>query len=195
MDSSRKSSLQPSNGARSRYLSGLTPEKQVEVLLKAERLGPAPNDEADWLVAQAAAQAAHDLGAAADNAAKRIEAASPMTDKALAAICERLERVEQGVDDLKKRPTAPSDLAPQMARLETLLRHGSQAADPYAAITRYVLAFGAGAAVCELLFAALFNRWMPPEFDRVGMFALGLSATAFVLLWLWLWPHVKATRR
>jgi hypothetical protein len=64
--------------------------------------------------------AAQDVGAAADDAAKRIEAAAPMTEKALAAICERLERVEQGVDDLKKRPTAPSDLAPQMARLESL---------------------------------------------------------------------------
>lgn len=82
---SRSSSSQPPNGARARYLGGLSPEKQVDVLLKAERLGPAPDDEADWLVAQAASDAAKRI----DEAAKRIEAATP--DAAVAA---RLDRIE-----------------------------------------------------------------------------------------------------
>jgi hypothetical protein len=83
------SSSQPSNGARARYLNGLSAEKQVEVLLKAEHLGPAPTDEADWLVAAAAAEAAERIEAAA----ARLEAISATggTDGAIAA---RLDRIE-----------------------------------------------------------------------------------------------------
>jgi hypothetical protein len=53
------------------------------VLLKAERLGPAPDDEADWLVAQAAAEAA-----------QRIEAASSQSSSAIDAANAGLERIE-----------------------------------------------------------------------------------------------------
>jgi hypothetical protein len=122
--------------------------------------------------------------------------AASTTEKTLEAIVERLERVEQGVDDLKKQPAISSDLSAQMARLEALLRHGSHAADPLASAIRYFLVFAAGVAVCELIFAAVgFGRLEPPVFDRMGMFVLGLSATAAVLLWLWFWPHVKARRQ
>jgi hypothetical protein len=98
------SSSQPSNGARARYLSGLTPEQQVQVLLKAERLGPAANDEADWLVAQAASAAAAQITASCSDAAGRIEAASGQAD-----IAAQLERIESR---LKKKGPEPIITSP-----------------------------------------------------------------------------------
>jgi hypothetical protein len=85
-----------------RYLGGLSPEKQVEVLLKAERLGPAPDDEADWLVAQAASDAAQRI----DEAAKRIEAAVGPTNPD-AAVAARLDRIEAQLRRLGKPAAEP----------------------------------------------------------------------------------------
>lgn len=169
--------------ARTAYLNGQSPEKKAEMIARADAVGPG-KDDADWLVALAAS-----------DAASRIEAAAPMTQKALADFAERLERVEQGVDDLKKQKAIPGDLAPQMARLEALLRSKSQQVSPFAGIIPVVLAFVAGAAVVEAAFFALSWRWLPPTYGTTAAFVCGLSATAFALLWLWLYPHVVKRRR
>jgi hypothetical protein len=122
------------------------------------------------------------------------------TEKSLSAFAETIERIEQRVDDLAKQPSAvpaiASDLVPQMARLESLLRSGSQQVDPIANVVPFVVVFGLGALVCEALFAALGYGWMMPRvFDRLGMFCLGLSATALVLVYLWLAPIVRGFRQ
>jgi hypothetical protein len=172
-------SLQPRD-ARTTYLNGQTPEKKAEMITRADQVGPG-KDDADWLVALASF-----------DAAKRIEAAAPMTAKTLEAIVERLDRIEQRADDAAKQPALPADLSASMARLAEQLRATSPA-DPFSGIMRYVFAFVAGALVCEAAFFALGS--LPPVFDRVAMFTLGLSATAGVLLYLWLAPIVRAARR
>jgi hypothetical protein len=168
--------------ARAEYLNGQTAEKKAEMITRADQVGPG-KDDADWLVALAAL-----------DAAKRIEAAAPMTAKTLEAIVERLDRIEQRADDAAKAPAIPSDLSASMARLAEQLRATSPA-DPFARIMPYVVAFIAGALVCEIVFLALSNRWLPPVFGLVGMFTLGLCASALALGWLWLAPIVKAMRR
>jgi hypothetical protein len=131
-----------------------------------------------------------------DDAAARIVAGT-MGPKEREELFAALSRLEQRADNAAKQPAAvpaiPADLAASMARLESLLRQGSQAADPFAGIMPYVFAFVAGALVCEAAFFALGS--LPPVFDRVAMFTLGLSASAAVLLWLWLAPIVKRQRR
>ena len=101
------------------------------------------------------------------------------SDKALEATGERLERLQQSVDDLKRHKPAAT-----AAR--------SEPADPLASLIRYFFAFTFGAVVCELVFAAVGYGWLSgPIFDRVGMFCLGLTAAAIVLLWLWLRPQLS----
>jgi hypothetical protein len=164
--------LRPSD-ARTAYLNGQSPEKKAEMIARADQVGPG-RDDADWLVAKAA-----------DDAAKRIEAAAPMTAKTLEAIVERIDRIEANTEDLKRQK--PAALPPIVGQ--------SAPGDPFAGIFPLVCAFVAGAAICEAAFFALSYRWLPPVFDQVAMFVLGLSATAFVLLWLWLAPIVKAALR
>jgi hypothetical protein len=103
------------------------------------------------------------------------------SDKTLEASGERLERLQQSVDDLKRQKPAA-----------TAWR--SEPASPLTSAIRYffAFAFAFGAVVCELVFAAVGYGWLSgPIFDRVGMFCLGLTAAAIVLLWLWLRPQVS----
>lgn len=124
--------------------------------------------------------------------------ASAMGPKEREEMFASLARLEQRADDAAKQPAAvaiPGDLGPQLARLEALLRHGAQAADPFATASRYFAAFVIGALVCELVFGAISWGVFPPVFAQVGFFTLGLSASASVLLWLWLAPIIRAARR
>jgi hypothetical protein len=106
--------------ARTAYLNGKSAEDKAAILERASRQGPGPQD-ADWVVAKAC-----------DDAAQRIEAAAgSMSEKALADFAERLERVEQGVDNLGKQkpaavpvpavPAIPVELTTQLGRIETKL--------------------------------------------------------------------------
>jgi hypothetical protein len=157
--------------ARTQYLNGKSAEEKAAVLERASRQGPGPQD-ADWVVAKAC-----------DDAAKRIEAATPMTAKTLEAIVGQLDVITQRCDDLAKRP------APTPAGY-------IEPADPLATAARYFGAFVAGAIVFDVLFYAVSFNWLPPRVsDQLSMFCLGLTATAAVLLWLWLAPIVKARRR
>jgi hypothetical protein len=128
-------------------------------------------------------------------------ARSGTIDKALETICAQLDRLEQRADDAAKQPAAgpaipaDPDLSSSMARLEALLRHGTQVADPFGGVLRCFFAFLAGGVVVELVFGAISYQLFPPVFAEVGFFTLGLSATAAVLLWLWLAPLVRARRR
>jgi len=96
--------------ARTAYLNGHTSEQAAAIVMQADRIGPG-HDDADWLVAKAAA-----------DAAKRIEAAAPPIEKALSALAEQLDRVEATVDDLKAKKAEPA-AAPDstiVARLERI---------------------------------------------------------------------------
>jgi hypothetical protein len=152
---------------------------------RAEKKGPRPDDP-DWLLVETMMACA-----------ARMEAASPMTEKALESFAERLERVEQGVDDLAKQPAAvpaiPSDLSSSMARLAEQLRYAAAAsaqADPIPVISRYVTVFAVGFLVAETAGLMLLNGWIPASFDRLFAFGCGLTLTAFVLLYIWLAPIV-----
>jgi hypothetical protein len=169
VDSSRKSSLQPSNGARARYLNGLPPDKQVEVLLKAERLGPAADDQADWLVAQAAAEAAERIAAAAKTV-EQAAAATAFGPKERAALFEQLDRIES------MKPAAANERA-QLERIEALLRrNGTASADPAAGFFRDIIVFCLATLVWVAL-ATLVTLWRQPAFlVETAVFALGLAA-------------------
>jgi hypothetical protein len=124
-------------------------------------------------------------------------ARSGTIDKTLEMICAQLDRIEQRADDAAKQPAAAIDatLYARLERIEAMLRRGSPTADPLGAVLRYFFAFAAGGLVCEIVFLAISNRWLPPLFGMVDFFCLGLIATAAVLLWLWLEPIVGAARR
>src|SRR5450755_772283 len=93
--------------ARERVLAQLPTERQLDVMQRAEKRGPRPDDP-DWLLVETMMACA-----------ARMEAASPMTEKTLTAIVERLERIEQRVDPAR------------LERIEALLRRvGKPAAEP-----------------------------------------------------------------
>jgi hypothetical protein len=81
--------------AREAYLDGLPAEKQAEVIRRAERGGPSPED-ADWIIARAAQEAADAISTSSTEAAARImaaaaaveqgQSAAPLAPEALAAI-------------------------------------------------------------------------------------------------------------
>ncbi len=122
-------------------MNGLSLEKQVEVLLKAERLGPAANDDADWLVAQAASEAAERIASATSDAVRRIEAASPQT-----GIAAQLDRLESR---LKK--TAPVQSPPI---LSGPIRDLVVVAITVCAMILVAVLWGVAAAPVTMLFAA-----------------------------------------
>jgi hypothetical protein len=105
------------------------------------------------------------------------------SDKALEAVCERLERVEQKIDDLAKRPTASGGLAIPMD-------------DLMAEIVRHSFVFGGGVLASEGVVAlACWARWIPATLDTLtAAFGLGLSASVLVLVYIWLAPHFRDRR-
>jgi len=140
--------------ARDRVLAQLPPEKQLDVMLRAEKRGPRPDDP-DWLLVETMMACA-----------ARMEAASPMTEKTLTAIVERLERIEQRVDPAR------------LERIEALLRRvGKPAAEPVVSPpVRVLMVVAATIAACVVV-VALFGMG-EATFTRVlAAFALGASAT------------------
>jgi hypothetical protein len=96
-------------------------EKQLEVIRRAEKQGPRPDDP-DWLLLETMMACA-----------ARMEAVAPMTEKSLAAFAETLEQVSQRVDDLAKlakekapaarppAPAIPAEVVEQIGRIEKTL--------------------------------------------------------------------------
>jgi hypothetical protein len=157
----------------------------------AKRVSPSRNDHrsliAPYPVEQARPLTAHT--AATEKETERLKvgfytvlvplvATRMGSDKSLEAIGERLQQSVHGL-----RRQEPAAIA---------WRSG-----PASPLTSVICCFFAfvfvfGAVVCELVFAAVGNGWLSgPIFDRVGVFCLGLTAAAIVLLWLWLRPHVN----
>jgi hypothetical protein len=172
-------SLQPSE-ARSAYLNGKSAEVKADILERTLRQGPGPQD-ADWVVAKAADDGAKVIAQAVDDGVKRIEAAAPMTEKSLESFAERLERVEQGVDNLGKQPAAvpaiPSELTTQLERIEALVRRGANVAtEPIVSQpVRYLFAFAGGVLMCLALAVLAINERIAPSFVTLtAAFALGL---------------------
>jgi uncharacterized membrane protein YccC len=139
--------------ARDRVLAQLPPEKQLEVMQRAEKRGPRPDDP-DWLLVETMMECA-----------ARMEAASPMTAKTLAAIVERLDRI----DEQQKGQTRA---------LESLTRRGvGKAAEPIISEPmRYLLAVMLGVLLC-IAFATLVNweRILPSPVTLSAAAALGLA--------------------
>jgi hypothetical protein len=135
------------------------------MITRADQLGPG-KDDADWLVALAAA-----------DAAARIEAAVAKVE-ATAAAC-----------------GMPPALADRLDQIEKLVKARIPQADPIGLVARYVCVFVAGAASCEAAFFALSWRWLPPVFGTTAAFVCGLSLTAAILLYLWLWPLYRDWRK
>jgi hypothetical protein len=142
--------------ARDRVLAQLPPEKQLDVMLRAEKRGPRPDDP-DWLLVETMMACA-----------ARMEAASPMTEETLAAIVERLERIEQRVDPAR------------LERIEALLRRIGKPATATEPVVsppvRVLMVVAATIAACVVV-VALFGMG-EATFTRVlAAFALGASAT------------------
>jgi hypothetical protein len=110
--------------------------------------------------------------------------AGSRTDKTLEAIVERLERVEQGVDDLKvaKAPPAlPSDLGAQLGRIETRLQGLKTARSTFGFLV-YVAFFLAGACTIEFLLYVMLGARVPGTGELVAAGVIGAGVVVIALL-------------
>jgi hypothetical protein len=96
--------------------------------------------------------------------------------KALASFAETLDRMEQRLDDLAKRPAAPG-MAGMIA----------QRPDPLPYITAAMFLVALGGLIYNAISAWAYARQVHPTSDALcAAFSLGLLVTACVLTYLWI---------
>jgi hypothetical protein len=165
--------------ARTAYLNGHAPEQAAAIVMQADRIGPG-RDDADWLVALAAADAAKEIKAAA----------GAMGEKEREELFAALARIEQTGDDLKKQAAAALDssqIDTKLATIERLARSGKMT-NGVAGIVRDIGCFLAGM-VASLL---AIHFMLGVRVDAAWMIACaGAIGAACATLVLWLAPRIQ----
>ncbi len=170
------SSLRPRD-ARTVYLNGHTPEQAAAIVVQADRLGPGP-DDADWLVAKAAADAAKRIEAAAKAVEEAAVAAGALGPEERAALFEQLDRIESMKPIAAPPAVVHGDLSAQLDRIEKRLGQTARGkpveADAGARAFRDLVVFLI--ALMSSTAAVVVGLGLPSPITIIGAFALGLAA-------------------